>query len=621
MKKRLVSCLLVSSMLLTGLTVPAYAQEGGDSQSYVEAMEWVESEAGDIDVNDALGNTYASAYYGLWSKTFALGEVVDKETDEVIDPGVEKQYCFYTPETWEAAGSCVYVVVPDGCTAEEFANESSWMQVAYDYGFTVAFLADEDGQWDLDHMEEALDYIIGVSVDLSSRSIVNYNESSLYIVGYGTGSTVANYAAMNLANMFAGAVLMGTPEITADEVEAIGNTNQFDKPLYGSYERLEGTVLKDVNIPVWMVNDGEANQALEEYWKAANDVSEDPVYNEYATIYNQDLLFEDQQATYEAASYVWVSEMEGAAENYDYDFTAYMWDSFLSKLLRLRAQQDGTLYYNSAEKLADLEYYNTEIDGVTRYWAVYTPESYDESEEMPMLLFVHGHAHGINGFFVNTGLWRTAEKYGFVLVFALGDPCSRDANVDCFNWNSTEDGLPAELEYFETLLDSVEENYAIDTSRVYCTSHSAGSKMALQLAEQMPERFAGFAPVGAPGILYSSEEELPETDENSVSYAFTVIYGSAEGEYSPEKMEMQVKRTMQVDGMELDTEPYTYSNGHYTSSAYYDEESGLPLVKSYLWDDTIHTYLPEYCDVVWNDLCAYSRGEDGTLYFNGVAVK
>ena len=471
------------------------------------------------------------------------------------------------------------MVVPDGYTAEEFANETSWMQVADDYGITVAFLAPEGEKWDLDNLDDALAYVIGVSTDLSGRSIVNYNESSLYIVGYGEGSTVANYAAMNLANMFAGAVLMGTPDITAEEVETIGNTCQFDKPLYGSYERKEGTVQKDTNIPVWIVNDGEANTALEDYWKAANDVSDEVVYNDYATIYNQDLMFADQQATYEASSYVWVSDMEDAAEKYDYEFTSYMWDSFLSRLLRLRAQQDGTLYYNSAEKMEDLEYYEAEVGGVKRYWAVYTPESYDGSEETPMLLFIHGHAHGIAGFFVNSGLWRAAEKYGFVLAFAMGEPCKRNANVDCYNWDSTsEEGLPVELEYFNTMLDSVEEEYNIDTSRVYCTSHSAGSEMANQLAEYMPERFAGFGAVGSPYYPFT-EEDFPEASADSIHYAYSVIYGTAEGEYSPEKMELQVKRAMVADNMDKETEAVTTYNGQYTESDYYDEESGLPLIK------------------------------------------
>ncbi len=611
---------IMGSVLAASMTVGMIPVSSLAADEYVTAQEWVETEEGDIDVTDALGHTYASAYYGLWNKTYAMGQEIDRETQEIIEPGVDISYAFYTPETWEAAGSCVYVLIPDGYTPEEFANESSWMDVAYDYGFTVAFLADENGAWDLDQEEYYLDYVIGVSTDLSSRSIVNYNESSLYIVGYGTGSTVANYVTMNLANMFAGAVFMGTPEISAEEVEEIGNMNQFDKPLYGSYERKEGTVQKDCNIPVWIVNDAEPNTALEDYWKAANDVSEEAVWNEYATIYNQDLIFEDEQATYEAASYVWISEMENASEMYDYDFTSYMWENFLCKLLRLRAKQDGTLYYNSAEKLEDLEYYDTEINGMKRYWAVYTPESYDGSEAYPMVLFLHGHAHGINGFFVNTGMWRSAEKYDFILVYALGDPCNRDVNVDCFNWNTYGDNLQYEIEYFNTLLDSVEEDYNIDVSRVYGTSHSAGSGMLNQLAEEMPERFAAFAPVGSPGVIYSSEEELPEADENSVKYAYTVIYGSNEDEYSPEKMTMQVKRAMLADGMDIDTEGYSYNNGHYTMTTYYDEESGLPLVKSYLWDDTIHTYLQEYFDAVWNDVSGYSRNENGELCYCGVVI-
>ncbi len=603
MVKKTAAGILAASMIFSSLGMSALA-----SEDTVAASEWTEDIT--VDYNDALGPTYASAYYGLWHKEVE----VDEETT--------RSYCFYTPETWVAAGSCVYVAVPEGVTAEEFANMSSWMDVAYDYGFTVAFLEGADASWDLDALENELDYVIAVSIDLSDRSIVNYNESSLYLVGYGVGSTVANYLAMNLANMFAGAVFMGTPDITADEVEEIGNYNEFNAPTYGGYERVEGTVVKDVNIPIWIVNDGEPNTALEDYWKEANDVTDEVVYNDYAEIYNQDLLFEDQQASYEAASYVWISEMDNASEIYDYDFTAYMWEHFLCKLLRLRDRQDGTLYYNSYEKMEELTYYCEEIDGLNRYWAVYTPESYDGSEATPMLLFLHGHAHGIAAFFVNTGLWRVAEKYGFVLVFGLARPCHTDPLVDCYQWQSSGEDLEADLDYIGLVLDSVEEDYNIDESRIYCMGHSNGAGMTISVAEYMADRFAGFAPIGSTTKLYTSLEEIPEEEED-VKYPMIIIAGDAEnaGDYSEgSAMDITIKRALAADGLDQEEEPIEYYNGLYTVRSFYDEDSSVPLLKHYLRDDTIHTVLQEYCEIVWDYLCGFSRGEDGTLYYNGEVI-
>lgn len=618
--KRTVGLALASALAVGSVPFAALAGEG-----YTEAQEWYATEIGDIDQNAAI-NTYATAYYGLWDRAYMQGQEIDRATKEVIVEGIPKQYTFYTPETWIAAGSCVYVLVPDGYTGEEFANASSWMDVAYDYGITVAFLSDEDGEWDLNNLDEYVDYVVGVSTDLSGRSMVNYNESSLYLVGYGAGSTVANYVGMNMANLFAGIVLMGTPELSAGTVEAVGNTEKMTCPLYGDYSRKEGTVLKDVNMPVWIVNDGEANEAVEAYWKAANDVSEESVSNEYATIYNQDLIFADQVQNYEASSYVWVSSMEDAAGKLDYDFTAYMWDSFLSKILRLRAEEDGTLYYNSIDKIQELEYYSTEINGVNRYWAVYTPEAYDGETELPMVLFVHGHAHGIAGFFVNSGMWRAAEKYGFVLAYALGDPCSGHKNVDCYTWVSktANENYPYEIEYFNTMLDRVTEDYCIDTSRIYVTSHSAGSGMSNQLFEEMPERFAGLAAVGAPGAIFATAEDLAAAAGNTkgIAYPYIVQYSAAEPEYSAAKVEIQVGRAMQNDGMATyNTTAHEFSTGDYTETDYIDAETGLALVKSVIWEGRTHTYLPEYFEKAWEQLCGYSRGENGSLYFNGELVK
>ena len=102
--------------------------------------------------------------------------------------------------------------------------------------------------------------------------------------------------------------------------------------------------------------------------------------------------------------------------------------------------------------------------------------------------------------------------------------------------------------------------------------------MANQLAEYMPERFAGFGAVGSPYYPFT-EEDFPEASADSIHYAYSVIYGTAEGEYSPEKMELQVKRAMVADNMDKETEAVTTYNGQYTESDYYDEESGLPLIK------------------------------------------
>lgn len=603
--KKMTCFLLVLTMLCVSCLSVALGAE------YVTASPWTDDLT--VDYNDTIVPTYASAYYGLFYKDVEVGE------------GETRSYAFYTPETYIAAGSCVYVVAPDGYTAEAFANESSWMQVAYDNGITVAFLESVDGRWDLDNLENELAYMTAVAAALSLRDIVNYNESSIYVVGYGEGSTVANHAAMNMANFFAGAVMMGTPAASEEMIATVGDTCIFDRALMGEFAvRLEGLYLKDVRIPVWIVNDNTANEALEAYWKAANDTLDEGLRNEYGTVYNQNERFLDQSATYEALSHVWVSDMEGASENLDYDFTNAMWQNFLSKRIRLRAQQHGTLYYNSIEQMNAMTYYTEALNGLDRYWAVYTPASYDGSEALPVVFFAHGHAHGIAAFFVNTGLWRTAEKYDFILVFGLGQPCGNDPLVSCYSWGTSGDSLEVELAYIDMMFDSVKAEYNVDSSRVYGIGHSNGTQLLLALAEYRTELFAGFAPIGNASRIYASVEDIPAYAKGDLMYPMTFIFGENEknGDYTEgSRLDITIKRAQAANNIATDAEPIEYHNGKYLIRTFYNLDNLLPMVRHYILDDTIHTVLPEFCEIAWDAMSAYSRGEDGALYFNGVAVK
>ena len=53
-----------------------------------------------------------------------------------------------------------------------------------------------------------------------------------------------------------------------------------------------------------------------------------------------------------------------------------------------------------------------------------------------------------------------------------------------------------DLEFINSLLDRMERDYSIDTTRVYATGHSNGSLMTWATACRYASRFAAIAPVG-----------------------------------------------------------------------------------------------------------------------------
>lgn len=85
-------------------------------------------------------------------------------------------------------------------------------------------------------------------------------------------------------------------------------------------------------------------------------------------------------------------------------------------------------------------------------------------------------------------------------------------------------------------------------------------------------------------------------------------------------VEVSEKRALLAGGIALEAEPVSYYNGKYTVHTFYNEQD-IPLVQHMALDNTVHTVLPEFSEIVWDFFSAYSRGEGGALCYNGVLVK
>ncbi|NNE26307.1 MAG: T9SS type A sorting domain-containing protein [Saprospiraceae bacterium] len=130
--------------------------------------------------------------------------------------------------------------------------------------------------------------------------------------------------------------------------------------------------------------------------------------------------------------------------------------------------------------------------GVERDYIVYIPESYDATENVPLVLNFHG--YGSNAFQqMNYGDFRAiADREGFIVVHPNG-------TVDLLgstHWNvgwgtSTVD----DVNFISTLIDQLIEDYAINAERIYSTGMSNGGFISYELACQLSHRIAAIASV------------------------------------------------------------------------------------------------------------------------------
>lgn len=144
-------------------------------------------------------------------------------------------------------------------------------------------------------------------------------------------------------------------------------------------------------------------------------------------------------------------------------------------------------------------------------YRLYIPSSYakavEEGLHLPLIVMLHGCTQSPEDFAAGTRMNELAEEHRCLIVYP-SQPAAANQNR-CWNWFKPTDqhkgqGEPA---WLAALTQSITEDYAVDSSRVYVAGLSAGAAMAVIMAETYPEMYAA---VGVhSGLAYKSASGLP----------------------------------------------------------------------------------------------------------------
>ena len=556
---------------------------------------------------DTSTNLYISAYYGLWS--------MDVEVNDNV-----RNMCVYVPQNYFPCCDMLLVLAPDGKSAEEFANESGWMPLAEKYGFGIAFFEADEGMWNLKDPQDDLDYYQSAINIFGNREIIDFGEASLYMIGYGEGASMAHIIALNYSSMLAGVVTMGGNDVSASYIQEIGNQQSLVFAINVDFDtHLDGYLNKDVVMPIWIINDGNENSTLTQYWMTANNVVDEGLSNQYGNVYIEDVLHLNQSINNVALSRVWVSEIENAASYFDQAFQEDMWNNFFTERRRFSSEPNGALRVGYTLDEIGLKQRSFQIDGVTRYYLVYVPSGYDGSIALPMVIANHGHAARSEVYAQHSEWWRVAEARNFIVVFPQGSRCTSHPLCGCTQWASED----WEAEYIRQVMDLVQAEYFVDSTRIYVTGHSNGGAFTGYLAAEMPDVFAAAANVGGTAMML---ETVPAHEEGKYM-PYLAIVGQYDlmgmGDYSsPDSCSyLHMAQRLEINGMS-DIQPLRKDTGSYTQYDYCGTQLNIPLVKIMINANFHHSYVPQYTWIIWDEFFSnYSRGEDGTLYYRGEAVQ
>lgn len=141
--------------------------------------------------------------------------------------------------------------------------------------------------------------------------------------------------------------------------------------------------------------------------------------------------------------------------------------------------------------------FNVSIDhgGTERTTLLYVPESYDATTAYPLILNFHGFGGTSNDHLQWADMRPLADRDGVVLLYPQGTLLDGSPH-----WNAADPGGDNKSEaddvgFVVELITQLQDQYNIDSNRIYIMGYSNGSFFSYYLACSASEYFAGVASV------------------------------------------------------------------------------------------------------------------------------
>ena len=168
------------------------------------------------------------------------------------------------------------------------------------------------------------------------------------------------------------------------------------------------------------------------------------------------------------------------------------------------------LAFGQPEALGAGDYERTlTVDSLKRTHLVHVSAKYDPKKPAPLVLALHGAAMTGKLMEFFTGLNKTSDEHGFIVVYPNGTGAIPTWNAGLFPGELNKFQKADDVKYLGKVLDDVESVLKIDRKRIYVTGMSNGAMMSYRLASEMSDRIAAIAPVAGTMALEKYEPRRP----------------------------------------------------------------------------------------------------------------
>ena len=249
-----------------------------------------------------------------------------------------------------------------------------------------------------------------------------------------------------------------------------------------------------------------------------------------------------------------------------------------------------------------------EVDGETREYLIYIPNSYDTIKSVPLLLNFHGFGGSANEFMDDADMRSLAASYSFILVYPQG------SSLDGFShWNACPIGGDNKSDaddfgFVEAIINKVSSQYNIDVERIYSAGYSNGGMMAYGLANYRSDLIAAVASVSGAMLdcIGSTSHPMPVVHLHGTSDGVLPYNGSSDWS--------SVQSTLDY---------WINFNNTITTPTVSNDNSGGMLIEHYVYDQGDSSVSVEHYKFIGGDHVWFSntyQGQDASeLVWNFVS--
>jgi len=133
------------------------------------------------------------------------------------------------------------------------------------------------------------------------------------------------------------------------------------------------------------------------------------------------------------------------------------------------------------------------VDGLTRLYRIFIPESYSADTAVPLLFDFHGSGSNPARQEATAQFEPLAEEKGFIVVTPVGAPVPSNGGRNSWNVDFFP-GDPDDVSFVRAMIYEISAQYTIDANRIFATGHSGGGRMSSRVACSLSDVVAAIGP-------------------------------------------------------------------------------------------------------------------------------